>query len=190
MKRQWIPIDKLHIFDEFHYEVEGGFEVNVELDGNTTDYHVEGIKRVMNALEAGCKILPILVVKKGEEFYLLDGFKRSYAQRELGYKHLEAFVCNEVEVHEFKCIPFQNHHLRCYKGGQPYEHFTLFEGAENDEQGYDTTEFLYKSPHDDGLRIEVSECVHVHWGAYGRYRLSLGRRDFVALAKAVSSIKV
>lgn len=189
MKRRFIPMDKLDIYDEFHYEVPGGFEVNVEKDGNTTAYHKDGIKRIKRAIEKGCKILPVLVVQEGDRYKLLDGFKRSYAHKELGIKHIEAFVCTDLENNKAIEIPFQNHKIRAFKGGLPFEHFGLFEGAENDDQAYETTKFLFKSPKGDGLRIEVSECIHIHWGHCGRYRLSLGRRDFEILAKAVSSIK-
>lgn len=189
MKRRFIPMSKLDIFDEFHYQSGDSFEVNVALDGNTTEYHKEGINRIKGAIEKGCKVLPILVVQEGDRYKLLDGFKRSYAHKELGIKHIEAFVCTQEETHRQETYSFQNHHIRCWKGGLPFEHFGLFEGAENDDQNYETTQFLYKSPKGNGLRIEASECIHIHWGDFGRYRLSLGRRDFRTLAEAISSIK-
>lgn len=188
MMRRFIPLSKLDMFDEFHYETPDGFGVNQKIDGNTTEYHVEGVERIKKAIEKGCKTLPILVMEDGNRFKLLDGFKRAYAHKELHLKHIEAFVATNVEVAEVKHIPFQKATLVCYKGGLRFEDFDLFEGAESDKQDYETTKFLYKSPHGDGLRIEVSECIHVHHGIYGRYRLSLGRRDFEILAKAVSSI--
>lgn len=189
MKRRWIPIEEVEIYDDFHYKVGDSFEVNVELDGNTTEHHKKGIEYIKSVLSDGSKTLPILVVEHLTGYILLDGFKRSMAHRELGYKHIEAFICDPWEYGERKEIPWHGKTIRCYKGGLNYEVFGLFEADEKENFEYDKLNFLYKDdskPH--GLRIEISENIHVHWGEYGKHRLSLGREDFLALARAVMAI--
>jgi len=190
MKRRWLKLDDIEIYDEFHYQSGDSFEVNVQLDGNTTQYHKDGIEKIKKVLESGSKILPILVYEKLEGGYkLLDGFKRSMAHREREQGLIEAFVCSEEEYMNSREYDLWGKRIRCYKGGLPHETFGLYEGAEQEGTDYAGTTFLYKDdnkPH--GLRIEVSECIHVHWGEYGRYRLALGRRDFEELARAIMKI--
>ena len=74
--------------------------------------------------------------------------------------------------------------MRCWKGGQDYEIFGLYEGMAGEEKD----EILYWGGDVEGLRIELAENIQIHWSSYGRYRLSLGRRDFVKLAEAISKI--
>ena len=100
MIRQFIKLDNLQIYDEFHMQDGDSFKVNVALDGNTTEYHVEGIKIIKDVLEKGVKILPILVYESGERYYLLDGFKRCIAHKELDSTLIEAFVCTFQEYKE------------------------------------------------------------------------------------------
>ena len=77
----------------------------------------------------------------------------------------------------------------CGKGGQPKEVYSLFEGKQTgDEFDYEQIVFLYRSPDSHGLRIEVDENIHIHWGEYGRNRLSLGKEDFINLAEVVSKL--
>ena len=191
MIRKFIPLSETEIYDEFHYESGDSFEVNVELDGNTTEYHKEGIDKIKEVLSSGAKVRPILVYQDGDKYKLLDGFKRAYSHNALGYDSVEAYVCSEKEYMNKDKFDTEEGEMTCYKGGQPFEKFGLFEGGEHkDSVEYGETKFLYKDdskPH--GLRIENSECIHVHWGEYGKYRLALGREDFLELAKAVISIE-
>lgn len=189
MKRTWIPISSIEAFDDFHFKTDNGWDVNVAKDGQTKEQHEEGIKYIKGVLQNGQKVRPILVAEDGYGTYTrLDGFKRLMAHTELGEKHIEAFVCTEEERRGETEYPYENFKIRCGKGGQPKEYFSLQENGAMEKQEYEKIVFLYKSPNPAGLRIEFDECIHVHWGEYGKYRLSLGRRDFDALAKAVSLI--
>lgn len=182
MKRIYIPLNRLQIYDErFHIKTDNGYIVT-EHDGHTKEYHDEGISYIKSVLQEGAKVLPILALDNGDgTFKRLDGFKRCLAHQELGYKFIEAFVVSQYEFDRQEDFP---NGMKAYYGGQYNDKFPLFEGNENPDLKYDDTTFLYKSPNSDGLRIEISECIHVHWGAFGKYRLSLGRKDFIALAKA------
>ena len=183
MKRLWLKLNTIQIYDDFHTKDGDGYVVNQELDGNTTEYHQEGVKVIKQVLGEGLKIRPILVQEHVPgEYKLLDGFKRARAHEELGMGIIEAFVCSNVEVDHHQEIPYENDFMYCSKGGQRYEKFGLFEAGAKDE------EILYWNGKTDGLRIEVSEMIHVHWGNFGRYRFALGRRDFLILAEAIASI--
>lgn len=189
MKRKFIPLNHIEIFDEMHLPHNGSFIVDEARDGQSTQKHIDGINYIKEIISRGQKIRPILVVEhKDGTFTRLDGFKRCMAYRELGVKLIEALVCDEKELSDHVSFQYHTGVLRCDKGGQPKEHFTLFEGGERPNFNYDENIFLYKSDNPDGLRIEVSECIHVHWGKFGRYRLSLGRRDFETLAEGISKL--
>ena len=189
MIRKFVPIDKINPYDEMHFNKEGEFEVDEAADGASTEEHRRGIDYIKEVLKKGQKIRPILLWEKFDgTFERLDGFKRYMAHKELGYKFIEALVCDEVEHANHKPFPYHNATLTCWKGGQPKEDYTLFEGGERPDFDYDTSVFLYDSPDPQGLKIEAAECIHVHIGKYGGFRLSMGRRDFVALATAISSI--
>ena len=191
MIRKFIPLDKIKIYDEFHMKDGDSFTVNQKLDGNTTEYHKEGIEIIKGVIQKGTKILPIIVYEdpdKDQTYKLLDGFKRCRSNIELGNENIEAFVFDIGEYNTRKVVYFHGKLMRAYKGGQNYEVFGLLEGNEQKNFNYEDIKFLYNSPDPHGLKIEVSECVHVHWGEYGKYRLALGRRDFIELAKAISKI--
>lgn len=191
MKRQFIPIEKIQIYDEMHkLQPDGSFVVDEAKDGKSTEEHLESIEYIKSVLKEGKKIMPVLVLDSGAGIFIrLDGFKRCIAQKELGYKNIEAFICDLGEFEYRKRIPFLNGEMHCYKGGQPKEVFPLFEGKQNgNEFNYDEIKFLYKSERPDGLRIEIDENVHVHFGEFGKVRLTLGRKDFIKLAEAISKI--
>lgn len=184
MKRRFIELDKVDIYDDFHIQDGDSFTVNKELDGNDTEYHKQGIEVIKEVLRGGTKILPILVYEEDEGHYmLLDGFKRCMAHKELNMGLIEAFVCTFEEYNGRVEIPFHGKKMRCWKGGQDYEKFGLYEGRAGQED-----EILYWNGKVDGLRIELAESIQVHWGNYGKYRLALGRRDFLELAVAIESI--
>ena len=191
MKRVFIPLDKLEIYDDMHkLQPDGSFKVDKKKDGRTTEEHRASIEYFKSILKKGKKMMPILALERGDGTYLrLDGFKRCIAYKELGYKNIEAFVCDIGEYHYQKKIPFLDSEMLCYKGGQFKEKYPLFEGRQTgDEFDYDKITFLYKSEKPDGLRIEVDEAIHIHWAAFGRYRLTLGRRDFINLAESIIKI--
>lgn len=179
MKRQWIKLSELDIYDKFHYQSGDSFEVNKELDGNDTEYHKKGIEVIKQILADGKKVRPILVVRNGERYSLLDGFKRSRAHIESGYTLIEAFVCEECDP---RGLDPELKEMRCCKGGQPFETFGIHEGKVEKE------EILYWSGDVEKLRIEFAENIHVHWGAYGKNRLSLSMDEFKELAEALAHI--
>lgn len=175
MQRQWIKLSEVNIYDKFHYQSGDSFEVNKELDGNDTEYHKKGIEIIKGVLAEGKKIRPILVLTTREGYSLLDGFKRAQAQLELGYNLVEAFVCDQIDERGI-CLG----ETRCFKGGQ--SELSLHEAGAIDEQ------ILYWSGDVERLRIEYSENIHVHWGAYGKNRLSLSIDEFKELAEAIAQI--
>jgi hypothetical protein len=167
----------------------GGFVANQEHDGQSTEEHRKGIDYIKSVIVEGQKIRPILALDNEDgTFKRLDGFKRAWAAYELGEKFIEAFVCSKEEYRGATFTPYGNSEIRAWHGGMPHEEFGLFEGGEKDRPNYEDTIFLYKSPNHYGLRVELSECIHVHWGDYGKYRLTLGRKDFEALAEIISQI--
>lgn len=191
VKRMWIPIDRVDIFtDPCHSpDGEGGFVAHKEHDGQDTEEHRKQIEYIKKVLVAGQKIRPILVADTNDGHYTrLDGFKRIWGAKELGEKYIEAFVCTQEEFRDRVEIPYGNSVIRCDHGGLPKEDFGLFENNATESFDYDKIEFLYKSEKPDGLRIEMDEAIHVHWHTAGAYRLLLGRKDFEALAEAVSKI--
>lgn len=175
MKRQFIPLEKLDIYDQFHYQAGDSFEVNETLDGHTTEYHKQGIEIIKQVLADGKKVRPIVALKLGDRYALLDGFKRSRAHIENGYTLIEAFVCDQIDERGI-CIG----ETRCFKGGQ--SEMSLHENNAIEEK------ILYWTGDTEKLRIEMSENVHVHWGAYGKYRLALSIEEFKELATAIARI--
>lgn len=184
MIRKFIKLSELEYYDEMHQlQPDGSFTVDEAKDGQSTEKHIEGIEYVKKVLLEGKKTMPILVYERDEGGYVrLDGFKRTLAFKELGHTTIEAFVCTEQEFTEQRRVPFLNSELLCYKGGQFKEEYKLFEGNTEKEQ------ILYWNNDVEGLRIEAAENVQIHWGRYGKYRLALGRRDFLELATAIASI--
>lgn len=189
MTRKYIPLRFLEIYDPLHKWIDGKLWVDEAKDGQSTEKHLAGIEYIKSVLAKGQKVRPILARDNGDGTYTrLDGFKRCIAHLESGEEFIEAFVCTQDEYDRAEIFPYGDYELRAFHGGQEKEHFGLFEGDEKENFDYDAVKFLYKSPDHAGLRIELCENIQVHWGEYGRYRLSMGRKDFEALALAVSSI--
>lgn len=193
MKRKFIPLDKLQIFDSMHTETENGFNVDEAKDGQSTENHIQGIEYIKSIIKNGQKVLPPLVLENNlGELIRLDGFKRCMAFRELGYKSIEAFVCTYDEYIHSDYIPFRNGKMRAWKGGQfddtNQKRFSLFEGKETEDSSYENVYSLFKSPDGSGLQIELCEAFHIHWGEVGKNRLILGRNDFITLASTIAKI--
>lgn len=189
MIRKYIYLKDLEIYDQLHKRTDNGFEVDEAKDGQSTERHIEGINYIKGVLNNGQKIRPILVLDNEDGTYKrLDGFKRCIAHIELGIGIIEAFIVSQEEYRRADDIPYHGGMMKAWHGGQFKESYGLFEGGERPDFNYDETIFLYNSPNPDGLKIELSEHVHVHWEKFGRYRLDLGRKDFEVLAKAISKI--
>ena len=175
MQRRWIKLIDIDIYDQFHYQAGDSFEVNVQLDGNTTEYHKQGIEVVKHALQEGKKVRPIVVLQSKDRYKLLDGFKRTRAHIDCGYQLIEAFVCDQIDGRGI-CLG----ETRCFKGGQ--SEMGLF------EKNAEKEEILFWNGDVEAIRIEYAENIHVHWGAYGKNRLSLSIEEFKDLALAISKI--
>lgn len=189
MKRLFVPLAHVDPFDWMHQPDGDGFKVDAEADGQTTEQHRAGIDYIKSVIQAGQKVRPVLVADNGDGSYTrLDGFKRFWAHKELGEEFIEAFVCTPDEFRDTVSIPYGDSEIRCWHGGMPKEEFGLFEGKEKENFNYDEVEFLYKSPDGSGLRIEACEAIHIHFGEAGKYRFIVGRKDFEALADAISRI--
>ena len=191
IKRRFVNIDKIDAYDEMHRLLpNGSFSVDEEKDGQTTQQHRDGIEYIKDVLRKGAKVRPLLVQDNFDGTFLrLDGFKRYIAYKELGYKIVEAFVCDPGAVARRELVQYDGHTMELAKGGQYKESYGLFEGREMEDFDYDKIEFLYKSEDPSGLRIEMAENIHIHWGEFGRYRWDMGRKDFIQLAKAISAIQ-
>ena len=181
MKRRWVYLRDIEIWDSMHHEEsnEFGFTCN-EGSGEEADTkrHREGVDYVKRVIESGQKVMPILVADNGDGTYTrLDGFKRCFAHKELGKEIIECFICDKVECATQQRIPYANGEMWCGKGGQPNKVFLLFEGEENENP--ENIKFLYNSP---SFRIEIRENIHIHWGEAGKNRLEVGLKDFMELA--------
>lgn len=192
MVRKWISLSTIQIYDKLHIlQPDGSFIVDEEKDGQTTEKHIEGINYVKQVLLNGQKVMPVLVKDNGDGMYLrLDGFKRCLAHQQVGRKYIEAFVVTQDEYDraiEFKADGYE---MRAWHGGQDGEKgkLPLFEGGEKPNFNYDEVKFLFKSPNPAGLRIELCEAIHIHWGEFGKYRLIVGQEDFKELANAIKKI--
>lgn len=187
MKRRWIKTKNIDPFDEMHKQTLDGFEVDEKKDGQSTEKHREGIDYIKKVLLKGQKILPILVYKEGEKYKKLDGFKRLMAHRELGKEIIECFICDNKDMEERKVYQFTGHPMTCCMGGQSFKdfRFPLFEGGENENPK--DVNILF---HSHILRIEIRENVHIHWGDAGKYRLEVGLRDFMILAKVFEEAEI
>lgn len=186
MKRLYIPVSLIDPFDWMHKPQGDSFIVDEAADGQTTEQHREGIEYIKTVLLKGQKIRPILVADNDDGTYLrLDGFKRFWAHKELGEEFIEAFVCTPEEFRNTVSIPYGDKEIRCWHGGMPKEDFGLFEGGERADFNYDDVDFLFKG---NDLRIEACEAIHIHWGEAGKFRFIVGRKDFEALAEAISKI--
>lgn len=191
MKRFFIPLNLIEIYDEMHeLQEDGSFIVDGAKDGKSTEDHMKDIKYIKSVIKEGKKTMPILVKDNDDGSYTrLDGFKRCVAYKEMGHKNIEAFVCSPEECANQKRVPFLESKMICFKGGQPKEFYSLFEGKQDGKKfDYDKITFLYKSKNPHGLRIEIDENIHIHFGRYGKYRLTMGREDFINLAESIIEI--
>lgn len=129
MKRQWIKIEDIDPWDIFHQPDGDWFKIVVP-DPKDQKQHEDEIKYVKQKILDGVKIMPILVQETRDGFKKLDGFKRYMARKSLGFKTIEAFVCEpKDEGREFN---YDGKKLICQIGGQSYERFPLVEYDENE----------------------------------------------------------
>jgi len=165
-----------------------GFDV-LKGDGQSLEQHIRGIKYIEGVIRGGQKTTPILVERGTNAYKLLDGFKRYMAFRKIGSPVVECFVVNAGEVAVKAQFIYMGLTMEATLGGQSYFHtrIPLIEGKDTTaEPGLEDIDTLYHGEH---IRIEYSECFHVHWGPNGRYRLRMGMKDFMALAEAFEQWK-
>lgn len=83
-----IPIDKIDPFDPGHRKNGDTFDC-----GKKQQEHVDGVDYIKRMLRENKKILPVAVFKTEDGRYKrLDGFKRFWAYKELGYEHVKCAV--------------------------------------------------------------------------------------------------
>lgn len=88
-KRRVINIADIDPFDTGHRDDgKGGFDC-----GDKTQEHRDGIEYVKKLYQEGKNVLPIAVCKgENGRYQRLDGFKRYWAQKELGKQRIKAYV--------------------------------------------------------------------------------------------------
>jgi len=192
MKRRWVPIDDIEPWDYMHFPADNqyGFNVSQKDDGCSLEEHVKQIESIKRILSNGQKIMPILVGETLHGYKKLDGFKRLMAQKELKKELVECFICSIQDQIEHKEYKFHGMTMECRLGGQNKGdfRFPLLEGKElPNEPSIQEIKTLYFGVH---IRIELCENFHIHWGKLGKYRLELGRRDFLELADAFEEAKI
>jgi hypothetical protein len=79
-RQKAIPYENLILDSIFHKVLrDGTIEVDEEKDGKSLKDHIEGIKYFRKLIKKGEKLTPVLVVKEGAKYRVLDGFKRAMA---------------------------------------------------------------------------------------------------------------
>ena len=194
-KRKYVKLKDISLFkneeikgsNKFNYDKsahilneDGSFDVNVKLDGKTKQDHDEGIDYIKKQLIKGNKIFPPLVFDYGNGKYIkLDGFKRLKAYNELGYENVEVITCDTWKEKCGKMV--------CKGGGQHYTRYpNLFEGDEG-KRPRDTVIARTKLL---PIRLEIRENIHLHYGLKGRYRIVMGKKDFLELANSIIEVKL
>lgn len=192
MKRRWVYIDDIEQWDYMHFKAdnEHGFDVSEKDDGKSLEEHVKEIDYITGVLERGQKTMPILVMEDGGRYKKLDGFKRLMAHKKAGKELIECFICDQKDVDERATYEFMGMPMECRLGGQNIGDFRypLFEGGELSKEP--TIEDIKTLYHGMSVRIEFCENFHIHWGELGKYRLELGRRDFMELADAFEEAQI
>ena len=193
MIRKWIYVDDINPYSHFHFKAdnEHGFDVNQEDDGQSLEDHVIGINYIKSVIEDGRKIVPILVEETSEGHYReLDGFKRLMAHRLLGRKIIECFVPSKEEMEQGKKFHYLGLVMECKPGGQSYFHtrLPLIDGA--DTVSEPSLGEIYTLFHGGHIRIEYAENFHIHFGDHGKYRIEVGRDDFMGIADAFRGVEL
>jgi hypothetical protein len=178
-------------FMHFKADNDAGFDVRADNDGQTLEEHITGIDYIASVIMDGHKITPILVEEVAEGRYrLLDGFKRYMAQKKLRKPVVECFVVTSSEVDIKRQYKYLGLTMEAVMGGQSYfdTRIPLIEGKDTvSEPSLEQIDTLYHGEH---IRIEYSECFHLHWGDHGKYRLKLGMKDFMDLCDAFAEVKL
>jgi len=193
MIRKWVNTSEVNAFGHMHFQSDNeyGFDVREEDDGQSLEDHVAGIRFIQSVIESGRKTTPILVEEVAEGHYrLLDGFKRYMALEGLKRPIVEVFCVTPEEVSAKKQYTYLGLTMEATLGGQSYFHtrIPLIEGKDDiSEPTLDEIDTLYHGEH---IRLEYSECFHIHYGEHGKYRLKMGKTDFMALCDAFAEVKL
>jgi hypothetical protein len=189
-ERKFVPLKKISLHKkqeirsspEFDFnkschilEPDGTFTVNIKKDGKDLKSHLEGIKQIKQELLKGNKIMPPLVFEKPDGTYeKLDGFKRLKAYTELNYENVEVITCT-IPGEKLDC-------MECRQGGQ---HYTKYPNLLEGNEGVRPRDTVLSRAKAGNLRLELRENIHMHWGDKGRWRIVMGRRDFLEFSKAI-----
>jgi hypothetical protein len=193
MKRRWVFIEDIDPWDYMHFQSDNeyGFDVSEKDDGKSLRQHIEEIDYIAGVLTKGQKIMPILITElPGGKYKKLDGFKRLMAHKKAGNGLIECFICTPEELEGCASYEYMGMPMECRLGGQNKGdfRFPLFEGGElPNEPTIQEIKTLYFGT---SIRIELCENFHIHWGELGKYRLELGRRDFLELADAFEEANI
>ena len=192
MIRKWCLTSEVNPFSFMHFrsDNEYGFDVRAGNDGQSLEEHVNGIKYIEGVIKGGQKTTPILVEEGTNEYKLLDGFKRYMAIKHIGNPVVECFVVTPEEVAVKKQFKYMGLTMEAVLGGQSYfdTRIPLIEGKDTvSEPGLEQIDTLYHGEH---IRIEYSECFHLHFGDHGKYRLKLGMGDFIAFCESFAEVKL
>lgn len=96
-----IPIDKINPFDDGHQEDGESFIApDEQLD------HEEGIEFFKRHITDGGKLLPIAVWENEGIYHRMDGFKRFWALKELGFKVIPCYVLPEYVAGVQEGMPY------------------------------------------------------------------------------------
>ena len=90
-KTMLIPIDKIDPFDNGHIQADDSYDIT---DGTKAE-HEEGIELFKQHITDGGKLLPIAVWENEGMYQRMDGFKRFWALKELGFKVIPCYVLSE-----------------------------------------------------------------------------------------------
>ena len=91
-KTMLIPIGDIDPFDNGHIQADDSYDIT---DGTKAE-HEEGIELFKQHILDGGKFLPIVIWKDEENIYRrMDGFKRFWALKELGFKVIPCYVLSE-----------------------------------------------------------------------------------------------
>lgn len=125
-----LPIDELKV---------------IEIQRKPSPQH---IRRLMDSMKKIGFIVPVVVIKKGEQYYIIDGQHRYLAGKELGVKELPCVIVDEkyaFDLMELNVEKQMSLRERCYVALNVYRWYINVDEnkQENDGEVVDSIEFPY-----------------------------------------------